>query len=101
LYVSVTTRGHFTSLGRSLLATRVAVGKAVGKAVVAVSGADSAKNGRDATIGRDLSERGCARVVPTTALARADVLLLLLGFGRGLWGFRNGRDVLLVVRHRG
>jgi hypothetical protein len=89
-------------LGRSLKwPPRVAVGKAVGKAVVAVSGADEAKNGRDATIGRDLSERGCARVVPTTSLASADVLLLLLGFGRRLWGFRNGRDVLLVVRHRG
>ena len=50
------------------MATRGAVGKAVGKAVVAVSGAVEAKNGRDATIGRELSERGCARVVPTTAI---------------------------------
>lgn len=41
LYVSVTTRGHFTSLGRSLAwPPRVAVGKAV----VAVSGA--ARRGR-------------------------------------------------------
>ena len=56
-------------MGRSLAwPQRVAVGKAVGKAVVAVSGAVEAKNGRDATIGRDLSERGCARVVPTTAI---------------------------------
>ena len=45
--------------------------------------------------------RGDARGSSRRPRASADVLLLLLGFGRGLWGFRRGRDVLLVVRHRG
>mmetsp|Transcript_4313 Transcript_4313/g.18342 ORF Transcript_4313/g.18342 Transcript_4313/m.18342 type:complete len:251 (-) Transcript_4313:133-885(-) len=65
-----------------------------------------------------LAERSAAHVRARAGLARprvlvrlrhdagalhllGAVLLLLLGFGRGLWGFRNGRDVLLVVRHRG
>ena len=98
LYVSVTTRGHFTSLGRSLLGLglRDDIVESFGRSV---SGA--ARDGVRRTIDRNTRGGRDARGRYRRRVASADVLFLLLGLGRGVFGFRRGRDVLLVVRHRG
>ena len=64
-----------------------------------VSGA--ARDGVRRTIDRNTRGGRDARGRYRRRVASADVLLLLLGLGRGVFGFRRGRDVLLVVRHRG
>jgi len=62
----------------------------------------AARDGVRRTIDRNTRGGRDARGRYRRRVASADVLLLLLGrLGRGVFGFRRGRDVLLVVRHRG
>ena len=71
-------------------------GRSVSQSVPLGTGSGKYDRSKHARWGRDARGRYRRRV------ASADVLLLLLGrLGRGVSGFRRGRDVLLVVRHRG
>ena len=85
-------------MGRSLLGLglRDDIVESFGRSV---SGA--ARDGVRRTIDRNTRGGRDARGRYRRRVASADVLFLLLGLGRGVFGFRRGRDVLLVVRHRG